>query len=69
MFTGLLHVQNVGVAGFTAIVAGIFHRMGGNLADGRPTIVPILAKAFGDNVLAYHQKHQKGEDKEPRKPE
>jgi hypothetical protein len=28
-----------------------------------------LPKGFGDNIVAHHKKHQKGEDEEPRKPE
>jgi len=69
MFPGLLYVQNVRVAGFAGLVAGKFDWMRGNLADGGPAIVPILTKAPGDNVVAHHQKHQEGEDEQPRKPE
>ena len=65
----LLYVQHVRVAALAGLVPGKFHRMRGNFADGRPAIVPILSKAFGHNVVACHQKHQEGEDKEPRKPE
>ncbi len=48
---------------------GVFGRMRGYFADGRPAIVPILSKTFGHNVVAHHQKHQEGEDEQPRKPE
>jgi len=62
MFAVLLYVQNVHVTGLASLVPGVFGRMRGNLADGSPAIVPILSKALGDNVVAYHQKQQKGED-------
>jgi len=63
MFALRLHVLNVRVASLAGFVPGKLDRMGSYLADGSSTIMPILPKAFRDNVVAHHQKHQKGEDK------
>jgi hypothetical protein len=63
MFALRLHVQNIGVTGFAGLVAGKFDGMRSNFADGGAAIVPILAKASGNNIVARHQKHQKGQDK------
>src|ERR1035438_3601257 len=69
LLPGFLFVRHVRVAGLARLVAGKLRRVLCNLADGRSAIVPILAEAFGDHVVAHHQKDQKGEDKEPREPE
>jgi hypothetical protein len=69
MFAALLLVSHIRVAGLAALVAGKLYRTRGYFADRRPAIVSILAKALGHNEVAHHQKHQKSEDKQPRKPE
>jgi hypothetical protein len=69
MFAGLLYVGDVRVASLARVVASELDGMRGDFADGGSTIVPILPKALGDNEMAHHQKHQKGENEKPRKPE
>ena len=69
MLAGIFLLRHIRMAGLARLVAGELHRPRRNLADGRPAIVPILAKALGHNKVAHHQKDQKGEHKEPRKPE
>ena len=69
MLAGLLLVRHIRVAGSRRSRGRQTSPGARNFADGRPAIVPILAKALGHNVVAHHQKHQEGEDKEPRKPE
>jgi hypothetical protein len=69
MFAALLYVRHVRVAAFAGVVAGESDRMSGNLADGGSAVVTILSKCLGDNEVTHYQKHQKGEDEEPRKPE
>jgi hypothetical protein len=50
-------------------VAGVLDWMSGNLSYRCPAIMSVLAKASGDNKVSHHQKNQKSEDKETRKPE
>jgi hypothetical protein len=69
MLAGLLFVSHVGVTGLTRVMPGELCRVSGNLAHRSSAVVPILPKAFGDNVVARHQKYQESEDKQPRKPE
>src|ERR1035437_2311946 len=69
MLAVLLLVRHIRVAGFARVVPRKLRRVSGNLAHRGSAIVPILSKGLGDYVVAYHQKHQKGEDEKPRKPE
>jgi hypothetical protein len=50
------------VAALAGVVANELDWMRGNLAHGGSAVVPILSKALGDNIVAHHQKHQKGEN-------
>jgi hypothetical protein len=69
VFAAVLYLRHVCMACLAGVVPGKSDRMSGNFADGVAAVVPILPKALGDNVVAHHEKHQKGEDEEPRKPE
>jgi hypothetical protein len=69
MFAGLLYVRYVRVAGFACIVTSELNGMRGDFADCGSAIVPILSKALWDNEMTHHQKHQKGENEKPSKPE
>ena len=69
VLAGLLLVRHIRVAGLARLVPGKLRRVSRNFADCRPAIVPVLPKALGDHEVAHHQKHEKGEDEQPRKPE
>jgi hypothetical protein len=69
MFALRLHIQNISMAGLAGLMAGKPDRTGCDLANGGSAIVPILAKAFRDNVVADHQEDEKCQDKEPGKSE
>ena len=63
VFALRFHIQNVGVTGFAGLMSGKFDGMRGDLADSGAAIVPVLAKALWNDVVARHQEHQEGEDK------
>ena len=65
----LLYIQNVGVAALASLVSRKLRRMRRNIPNGCPAIMPVLAKCFGNNPVAHHQKHQKCEHEQPRKME
>lgn len=52
----LLFVQDIGVAGFAGLVAGMDNGPCRNLSDGGSAIVPILPKAARDNRSAQDHK-------------
>lgn len=69
MLTLRLRIRRVRVTCLTCVVAGVLDWMSGNLSYRCPAIMSVLAKASGDNKVPHHQKNQKREDKETRKPE
>ncbi len=61
-----LLVQHVRMTGFACVMAGKLGGVRRDFADGGCPVVSILSKAFGDDEVSHHQKHQEGEDKESR---
>jgi hypothetical protein len=64
-----LRSHDVRVAVRAGLMAGKMQRAGSYLANGRRAIVPIFTKGLGNYKAAHHQKDQKNDDEEPRKPE
>lgn len=53
-----LLVYDVGVAGFTDVMSGESRRAGGNLGNGGAAIMPVLAKALGNNGSAQQDEYR-----------
>ncbi len=56
VLAGFLYFQNVAVAVFTTLVAGIGDRLGGELGQRVSAIVAVLSKALGDEVGSQQKK-------------
>jgi hypothetical protein len=69
MLAFAFYVHYIRVAALASLMTRELDGVGGYFTNGGAAIVPVLAKALGDNEVAHHQKHQECEDKEPRKTE
>ena len=68
MLARLLHIENIGVAGFAGVMTGIVHGARPNLPDRSRTIVSIAAKGLWNDMTSYGPEHEKRNYKEPCKP-
>ena len=64
VLAGLLGVEDVRVAGLAALVAGEVDGLGCDLGYGCAAIVAILSERLGDDEVANHEKHHKGDDEQ-----
>ena len=55
VFTGGLGGDDVGMANFAGLVAGVLDRAVGQVLQSGAAIVPVLAEAFGRNDGAKHE--------------
>jgi len=61
--------EDVGVTGFTGLVAGEVDRTGGYLADGGAAVVAVLSEGFGHDEVANDEKHRESDDEQSGKSE
>lgn len=61
---GRLHLQDVGVAGLTRLMASVVNRPSGDFADRCSAVVPVLAEALWDDEMPQCQEHDKGNHKQ-----
>jgi len=57
MLARLLHIENIGVAGFAGVMTGIVHWARPNLPDRSRTIVSIAAKGLRNDMTSYGPEH------------
>lgn len=69
MFTGLLHVNYVGVTVCTGCMTGKVKRVRSNFGNRRGPIVSVLSKRGRNNIAANGPEDQEGDDKEACKAE